>query len=310
MVDTKKQKNSPLVFYILGLMVAIFFELYWIGNFPYDYFMLIGIGLVVLIMGYLAFDGIIKALQATQEIRQEQNELMIKAQKAIYLATKRNGAVVEKPSEPSDLSGLISQLTESNARLAKEVQQAVTVNQLVKANEELVRNVRDVIGQTSSGMNTISVMDTPPIVEAPTVETPIIETPIIEAPDPIEAPSTEEPPITETPESLENIPLDNGMDLETLMSDTSISTDGTPDTVLDNIEETEDSSEETIDIDNITLEELDDIDTTINDDVATAEAAVADASDNAEAVEAAADMERDPNTMLTPEEIANLFNNL
>lgn len=58
--------------------------------------MLIGIGIIMIILGYLTFDSISKANEAAAKQLNEQNEMMLKASKAIYLATKRNTQEAQK----------------------------------------------------------------------------------------------------------------------------------------------------------------------------------------------------------------------
>lgn len=188
-MNTNSNKNFGTTFFALAFIVAVFFEFYFIMTNPYNYFMLIGIGIIMIILGYLTFDSIYKAKAATQRQLNEQNEMMLKASKAIYLATKRNTQEAQKQhtqnikaieymmntmissekemvtamiskneeiaakqltekSANNDMSSLIEQLSASNARLAKEVQAAVTVNELVKANADLVQNVREIIGNS------------------------------------------------------------------------------------------------------------------------------------------------------------------
>lgn len=193
-MDTKPNKNYGTTFFALAFIVAIFFELYFIMTNPYNYFMLIGIGIIMIILGYLTFDSISKAKEATTKQLNEQNEMMLKASKAIYLATKRNTQEAQKQHaqnikaieymmnnmisnekdmvnamitkneeiaakqitakpEGNDMSSLIEQLSASNAKLAKEVQSAITVNELVKANADLVKNVREVLGNSQSALD-------------------------------------------------------------------------------------------------------------------------------------------------------------
>ncbi len=373
------KRNSHIVFYILLFIVAIFFEFYWISTRPYDYFMLIGIGLVVLITGFLTFDGIFKAHSEAEELRREQNETMIKAQKAIYLASKRNASDAEnmqiqslkavnvlmdrmvdtiterqlesissKNNEPVDLSGLINEMAASNAKLAKEIQNAVTVNQLVKANEDLIRNVQNVLSGQA--------VDIPPAPEAmafksaaagpvkppkpvitpepdnspkpsKTPEPVIIPEPVTE-PEPLTAPQpvTVPEPIAVPEPVTEPEPL---IMEDALKEDAVAAMSGAYSTTADI------NDANTINIDDMTLEELDEMDS-IETDIASAEAAVADASQTVEAMEAARSMDEDPdaeslaaemdndasvadaavamdkgaNDPLTPEEIAALFANL
>lgn len=247
-MDTKPNKNYGTTFFALAFIVAIFFELYFIMTNPYNYFMLIGIGIIMIILGYLTFDSISKAKEAAAKQLNEQNEMMLKASKAIYLATKRNTQEAQKQHaqnikaieymmnnmisnekdmvnamitkneeiaakqitakpEGNDMSSLIEQLSASNAKLAKEVQSAITVNELVKANADLVKNVREVLGNSQSALdnsnltsyvnsamnssavvngatntNTNSNINANTTANTPVVNIPVADTPIAEAP--------------------------------------------------------------------------------------------------------------------------------
>lgn len=254
-MEPKQNKNYGTSYFALALIVAIFFELYFIMTDPYNYFMLIGIGIVMIITGYLTFDSIERAKRNQQKRADENADMMIKAQKAIYLATKRNSQEAEKQhiqnikavelmmnnlisnqkdmvnvmitkneematkqiesksGNSNDMSSLVDQLSASNAKLAKEVQAAITVNELVKANADLVKNVREVLNSSQTqNMTTEAITDyvsaavpeikvapapvapatpvaaapvTPvaaPVIEAPVIEEPIIEEPVIETP--------------------------------------------------------------------------------------------------------------------------------
>lgn len=338
-MEKNTKKNSPLVYFILTFITAVFFELYWINIHPYDYFMLVGIGLVVLITGYLSFDGIIKMRSEAEELKREQNETMIKAQKAIYLATKKNAAEAENmqiqslkavnvlmdrmvenitqkqletktsSGEPMDITGLINELTASNAKLAKEVQNAITVNQLVKANENLIKNVQSVLNGQSADLSESLNISEPAVTPDPVIE------PEPTTPMPYVEPETEPAVPVEVPETVpEELPVAEALE----------------------------DMDDTINIDEMTLEELDEInpapmyefpeyddagslstEDAMNNDIADAEAAVADVSQTIEAMEAADDLEaslvdteasssneKGPNDALTPEEIAALFESL
>lgn len=279
-MDTKPNKNYGTTFFALAFIVAIFFELYFIMTNPYNYFMLIGIGIIMIILGYLTFDSISKAKEAATKQLNEQNEMMLKASKAIYLATKRNTQEAQKQHaqnikaieymmnnmisnekdmvnamitkneeiaakqitakpEGNDMSSLIEQLSASNAKLAKEVQSAITVNELVKANADLVKNVREVLGNSQSAldnsnltsyvnsavntnaninvnktasMNANTASTTAPIANNTTIDTPVVnipvaDTPIAEAPaanditvgSPVVNDTTIDTPIVDTP---------------------------------------------------------------------------------------------------------------
>lgn len=350
-MEKNTKKNSPLVYFILTFITAVFFELYWINIHPYDYFMLIGIGLVVLITGYLSFDGVIKMRNESEELKREQNETMIKAQKAIYLATKKNAAEAENmqiqglkavnvlmdrmvenitqkqletkasSDSPMDITGLINELSESNAKLAREVQNAITVNQLVKANENLIKNVQSVLNGQSAGLpeaeptithepvttpeplitpnpvTTPEPLVTPsPVIEPEPLVTPnpVIEPEPLVTPNPIITPETPEPEPLTTPDIEPYAPVE------------------IPETIPEELPVAEDfdNMEDTINIDEITLEELDEInpppmydfpeyddtaelttEDAMNNDIAGAEAAVADVSQTIEAMEAVSDLE-------------------
>ncbi len=350
-MEKNTKKNSPLVYFILTFITAVFFELYWINIHPYDYFMLIGIGLVVLITGYLSFDGVIKMRNESEELKREQNETMIKAQKAIYLATKKNAAEAENmqiqglkavnvlmdrmvenitqkqletkasADSPMDITGLINELSESNAKLAREVQNAITVNQLVKANENLIKNVQSVLNGQSADLSEAETTITHEPVTAPEplitpnpVTTPepfVTPNPVIE-PEPLVTPNPviePEPLVTPnpiiTPETPEHEPL-TPPDIEPY-APVEI-----PETIPEELPVAEDfdNMDDTINIDEITLEELDEInpppmydfpeyddtaelttEDAMNNDIAGAEAAVADVSQTIEAMEAVSDLE-------------------
>lgn len=344
-MEKNTKKNSPLVYFILTFITAVFFELYWINIHPYDYFMLVGIGLVVLITGYLSFDGIIKMRSEAEELKREQNETMIKAQKAIYLATKKNAAEAENmqiqslkavnvlmdrmvenitqkqletktsSGEPMDITGLINELTASNAKLAKEVQNAITVNQLVKANENLIKNVQSVLNGQSADLSESLNISEPTVIPNPSIEPeptvtpdPVIEpeptvtpNPVIEpepavTPDPFIEPEPTTPVPYVEPETEPVVPVE------------------VPETVPEElpVAETLEDMDDTINIDEMTLEELDEInpapmyefseyddvgslsaEDAMNNDIAGAEAAVADVSQTIEAMEAADDLDED-----------------
>lgn len=95
-MDTKQTKNYGTTYFALAFIVAVLFELYFIMTNPYNYFMLIGIGIIMLITGYLTFDSIAKSKADAANRLAEQNDMMLKASKAIYLATKRSTQEAQK----------------------------------------------------------------------------------------------------------------------------------------------------------------------------------------------------------------------
>ncbi len=375
-MDTKPNKNYGTTFFALAFIVAIFFELYFIMTNPYNYFMLIGIGIIMIILGYLTFDSISKAKEAAAKQLNEQNEMMLKASKAIYLATKRNTQEAQKQHaqnikaieymmnnmisnekdmvnamitkneeiaakqitakpEGNDMSSLIEQLSASNAKLAKEVQSAITVNELVKANADLVKNVREVLGNSqsaldnsnltsyvNSAMNSSAVVNgatntntnaninanttasvnvntastTAPATNDTTVDTPVVDTPIVEAP------SAELYPASSAASTDDMEQEDDEFDFESFeipedADDVQI-TDG--DTA---------SSKEIID--DVNVSALDDMVETEGNTIAPEVSSELDKEMSSTPSDSAmAGLDDNPNRQLTEEEIAALFANL
>lgn len=363
-MDTKPNKNYGTTFFALAFIVAIFFELYFIMTNPYNYFMLIGIGIIMIILGYLTFDSISKAKEAAAKQLNEQNEMMLKASKAIYLATKRNTQEAQKQHaqnikaieymmnnmisnekdmvnamitkneeiaakqitakpEGNDMSSLIEQLSASNAKLAKEVQSAITVNELVKANADLVKNVREVLGNsqsaldnsnltsyvnsavntnaninanTTASVNVNTASTTAPATNDTTVDTPVVESPIVEAP------SAELYPASSAASTDDMEQEDDEFDFESFeipedADDVQI-TDG--DTA---------SSKEIID--DVNVSALDDMVETEGNTIAPEVSSELDKEMSSTPSDSAmAGLDDNPNRQLTEEEIAALFANL
>ncbi len=202
-MEENKNNNSihkfNTVIFVILFLIAILFEIYWFVNYPDDIFLIVGIGVIAIIMGFFAFEGLMDEYMTVQKQRYEQNEMLIKTQKALYLATKKNSAMLETKSEQNieaikylvvkmsenqqqmtnlikenneevakrietsgsdfssaDITQLVEKLNKTNERLTKEVQAAVTVNELVKSNAELVKNVKEVLNQSASNMRTVS----------------------------------------------------------------------------------------------------------------------------------------------------------
>ena len=209
----KYRKNYGIPFFSMAFLAASVFEFYWIMSNPYDHFMLIGIGIIMLITGYLTIDSLLKIKADSDAEKAEQNDLMLKAQKAIYIATKKNAKDAEirqaqsvkamelmmnkmitsqqalledKKTDNDDMTSLIDQLSASNAKLAKEVQSAITVNQLVKANADLVRNVKEAL--SANTMTASETADLSAYVSA-AVSSPIVTPePVVVPPTPVVAP--------------------------------------------------------------------------------------------------------------------------
>lgn len=214
------RKNYGIPFFSMAFLAACVFEFYWIMSNPYDHFMLIGIGIIMLITGYLTVDSILKIKADSDAEKAEQNDMILKAQKAIYIATKKNAkdadmrqaqsvkavelmmnkmitsqqALLEdKKSDGDDMTSLIDQLSASNAKLAKEVQSAITVNQLVKANADLVKNVKEALSANS--MSAAETADLGAYVSA-AVATPVVAPQPVVPPTPVAAP---QPAVAPTP---------------------------------------------------------------------------------------------------------------
>ena len=214
------RKNYGIPFFSMAFLAACVFEFYWIMSNPYDHFMLIGIGIIMLITGYLTVDSLLKIKADSDAEKAEQNDMMLKAQKAIYIATKKNAKDAEvrqaqsvkamelmmnkmitsqqalledKKSDGDDMTSLIDQLSASNAKLAKEVQSAITVNQLVKANADLVKNVKEALSANS--MTASETSDLSAYVSA-AVATPVVTPQPVVTAQPVAAP---QPTVAPTP---------------------------------------------------------------------------------------------------------------
>ena len=217
------RKNYGVPFFSMAFLAAGVFEFYWIMSNPYDHFMLIGIGIIMIITGYLTIDSLLKIKADSDAEKAEQNDMILKAQKAIYIATKKNAKDAEvrqaqsvkamelmmnkmitsqqalledKKSDGDDMTSLIDQLSASNAKLAKEVQSAITVNQLVKANADLVKNVKEALNANT--MSASQTADLSAYVSA-AVNTPVA------APEPVVVPPT--PVITPQPVVTQPTPM-------------------------------------------------------------------------------------------------------
>ena len=220
------RKNYGVPFFSMAFLAASVFEFYWIMSNPYDHFMLIGIGIIMIITGYLTIDSLLKIKADSDAEKAEQSDMILKAQKAIYIATKKNAKDAEvrqaqsvkamelmmnkmitsqqalledKKSDGDDMTSLIDQLSASNAKLAKEVQSAITVNQLVKANADLVKNVKEALNaNTMSASQTADLsayvsaaVNTPVVAQEPVVvpPTPVITPqPVVAQPTPVITP--------------------------------------------------------------------------------------------------------------------------
>lgn len=108
----KKRLNS--MFFGICFIAALLTEVYCIQTLKGDLFSIIGIGIVVLIMGYLLIDSIRESITSGTEntksyldqIRKEEGDRwvglyseLINLQKATYSATKRNSVLLEKQLE-------------------------------------------------------------------------------------------------------------------------------------------------------------------------------------------------------------------
>lgn len=352
-----EQKNSPsntnnksnsIIYYSLTFLIALLFELYWIFTRPYDYFMVIGIGIIVIITGYLTIDGITKAKAAEAALRQEQNEMIIKAQKAIYLATKKNVTESEKNREQnmraievlvksmvtsqkelvnvittksdeladkqleshdntSDMSALVDKLTESNDKLAKQVQSALTINELVKSNAELVKNVQAIMessaqlaGSSNENLNAIpdESLNTIPNENLNTIPDENLNTiPVDNISELVNNDS-----ILEEAKTLDNIPDVDISEIDEILEDNEVTEAAADDTVDNNIAEADESTSADINND-INMAQMAEAQTL--EDMTVAE----EISPELDA-EMSNNIQEDANRPLTEEEIAALFASL
>ena len=131
--DFNKKKKFPIIsICFLGFIISIFFEFYWINYFPYDYFMLFGIGIILCIFGYLTIDALVDMIHQNAERREAQNEVMIKASKAIYVTAKKIITETQQSgagaaSSTKNLQALLNDLTLANERLARELESAASL---------------------------------------------------------------------------------------------------------------------------------------------------------------------------------------
>jgi|GEM_PF-5030721 len=167
---------TPIIFATLFL-VAIICEFYFIINDSFDSVMLVGTGIIAVVLAFLTFQSFSARAARIRKEQMSQYEAMLKTQKALYLATKKSTAAAEVAAQNNieaikflaekinkneqlvadlmngmntekkdDLEGLVDELAKSNARLAQQVQTAITVDQLVKSNADLVKNVQGMLG--------------------------------------------------------------------------------------------------------------------------------------------------------------------
>ena len=367
-MEPKHTTNYGTTYLAILFIIAVFFELYWIMTDPYNYFMLFGTGIIVIITGYLTFDSIEKKKRDDAKRLAEESELMIKAQKAIYLATKKNTKEAEKnhmqnlkaielmmnnlinaqkdmtslmitkneeisskqveskPQSSGDMSSLIEQLSASNAKLAKEVQSAITVNELIKANADLVKNVREVLSSTTTSASQIGditdyVSAAVPEVKVAPVAPASTPTPAATMEVPVErAPVVEITPanVAEDISQITNTPIDDSVstyentatiDLDSMVVDTPDSTDDS-----DDFDSSGDTSDVSIDADAASTEDivneinLDKMDEMIEAEGNTIAPEISDDLDEEmSTTPVAPPFDGKPNKQLTEEEIAALF---
>lgn len=343
----KYKKNYGIPFFAMSFLAAAVFEFYYIMTKPYSEFMLIGIGIIMLITGYLTIDSILTAKADSDAAKAEQNDMMLKAQKAIYIATKKNAKDAEirqaksikavelmmnkmittqqalledKKSDGDDMTSLIDQLSESNAKLAKEVQSAITVNQLVKANADLVKNVKEALNANAMNSSNSMTEDLSSYVSA------AMEVPTMVAPEPVVVPEpiAEPTPIIEDISVAEEEPIidsaDNlGFDLNEFDFSSMPDADESIDSTMTDIENEINlakmaESEELEDItvpDEMTPEldaAIDDGSDIIIDTIGDSDIEIAE--ETTESNPFAMKIDDSPNKQLTEEEIAALFASL
>lgn len=199
----QKAKFNFVIIYILGFVISAFFEFYWISYYPYDYFMLAGIGIILCILGYLSIDGILNIIHSAEQKRDEQAETLIKAGKAIYLTTKRmaleqSHTLPEVSDVPKDLNSLVNDLAKANERLSKEVEHAISIQPLLQENQKLVNSVQNTLNTDASAATEEPVVEDIPVEPEPAMaeESPVVD----DIPEvAVDAPAMEEPVVEDIP---------------------------------------------------------------------------------------------------------------
>lgn len=147
----KNNKNYGTAFFATAFLAAFFFEFYWIINEPFNYFMMLGTGFIMLVMGYLTFDSLLKEKADNDAIRNEQNEMILKAQKAIYIATKKSSKDAAK--------------VQAQSIKAMEI----LINRMILSQQELLKknnaNKADSISDEPAIFESDSVFDEPAVFE-------------------------------------------------------------------------------------------------------------------------------------------------
>ena len=202
----QKAKFNFVIIYILGFVISAFFEFYWISYYPYDYFMLAGIGIILCILGYLSIDGILNIIHSAEQKRDEQAETLIKAGKAIYLTTKRmaleqSHTLPEVSDVPKDLNSLVNDLAKANERLSKEVEHAISIQPLLQENQKLVNSVQNTLNTEASAAAQDPVVEDIPVDSEPAV---VEDSPVV---DEIPEAAVDTPAMEEA--AVEDIPVDS-----------------------------------------------------------------------------------------------------
>ena len=212
----QKAKFNFVIIYILGFVISAFFEFYWISYYPYDYFMLAGIGIILCILGYLSIDGILNIIHSAEQKRDEQAETLIKAGKAIYLTTKRmaleqSHTLPEVSVVPKDLNSLVNDLAKANERLSKEVEHAISIQPLLQENQKLVNSVQNTLNTEASAAAQDPVVEDIPVKPEPAVveDSPVVdEIPEVAVDAPaMEKAAVEDIPVDSEPAVVEDSPV-------------------------------------------------------------------------------------------------------
>ncbi len=212
----QKAKFNFVIIYILGFVISAFFEFYWISYYPYDYFMLAGIGIILCILGYLSIDGILNIIHSAEQKRDEQAETLIKAGKAIYLTTKRmaleqSHTLPEVSDVPKDLNSLVNDLAKANERLSKEVEHAISIQPLLQENQKLVNSVQNTLNTEASAAAQDPVVEDIPVKPEPAVveDSPVVdEIPEVAVDAPVmEESAVEDIPVDSEPAVVEDSPV-------------------------------------------------------------------------------------------------------
>lgn len=88
--NMKKEKINLTILYMVMFLLSVFAFAFWVKQFPYDYYIIAGIGIVSAILFYIMLDEIFSIYEKYMQEKKTQHEEIMKSQKALYLQNKRN----------------------------------------------------------------------------------------------------------------------------------------------------------------------------------------------------------------------------